>query len=143
MHFNIPAGGIKSSHRSDLPLIPLRGIHELGGDTPGPYLFRSRIHPPEEPMSSSCCSPEGTCSTGTTGTATATEGVTTAYAVSGMTCGHCKATLTKVIGELDGVTGVEVDLDTGRVTVTSVPAPDDAALAEVVDEAGYELTGRA
>lgn len=34
-----------------------------------------------------------------------------------MTCGHCKATLTKVIGGLDGVTGVDVDLDTGRVTV--------------------------
>ncbi|MEW2615197.1 cation transporter [Streptomyces sp. NPDC047880] len=66
----------------------------------------------------------------------------TTYAVSGMSCGHCKATLTKVIGELDGVSGVEVDLDTGRVTVTSAAEPDDAAVAEVVDEAGYELTGR-
>ncbi|MER6088879.1 heavy-metal-associated domain-containing protein [Streptomyces bluensis] len=93
-------------------------------------------------MSSSCCSAEGTCSTGTAGTATATA-VTTAYAVSGMTCGHCKATLTKAIGELDGVTGVEVDLDTGLVTVTSATELDDAAIAEVVDEAGYELSGRA
>ncbi|PPS68488.1 MULTISPECIES: heavy-metal-associated domain-containing protein [Streptomyces] len=67
---------------------------------------------------------------------------TTAYAVSGMSCGHCKATLTEVIGELDGVRGVEVDLDTGHVTVTSTVEPDDAAIAEVVDEAGYELTGR-
>lgn len=94
-------------------------------------------------MSSSCCSTEGTCSTSTAVTATTKEGVTTAYAVSGMTCGHCKATLTKVIGELDGVTGVEVDLETGLVTVTSATEPDDAAIAEVVDEAGYELTGRA
>ncbi|AXE83924.1 cation transporter [Streptomyces sp. Go-475] len=66
----------------------------------------------------------------------------TTYAVSGMSCGHCKATLTKVIGALDGVSGVEVDLDTGRVTVTGAAEPDDAAIAEVVDEAGYELTGR-
>ncbi|MFJ7333019.1 heavy-metal-associated domain-containing protein [Streptomyces sp. NPDC101110] len=66
----------------------------------------------------------------------------TTYAVSGMSCGHCKATLTKVIGELDGVSGVEVDLDTGRVTVTGAAELDDAAVAEVVDEAGYELTGR-
>ncbi|GGX02741.1 heavy-metal-associated domain-containing protein [Streptomyces lomondensis] len=66
----------------------------------------------------------------------------TTYAVSGMSCGHCKATLTKVIGELDGVRGVEVDLGTGRVTVTSAAEPDDAEIAEVVDEAGYELTGR-
>ncbi|MFF8935624.1 heavy-metal-associated domain-containing protein [Streptomyces paradoxus] len=67
---------------------------------------------------------------------------TTTYAVSGMSCGHCKATLTKVIGELDGVSGVEVDLGSGHVTVTASAEPDDAAIAEVVDEAGYELTGR-
>ncbi|MFJ6072265.1 heavy-metal-associated domain-containing protein [Streptomyces sp. NPDC093065] len=72
----------------------------------------------------------------------ATAPVTTAYAVDGMTCGHCSATLTRVIGGLDGVTGVHVALDTGRVTVTSAAEPDDTAIAEVVDEAGYELTGR-
>ncbi|MZF88108.1 cation transporter [Streptomyces sp. SID5643] len=66
----------------------------------------------------------------------------TTYAVSGMSCGHCKATLTKVIGELDGVSGVEVDLGSGHVTVTSAAEPDDGVIAEVVDEAGYELTGR-
>ncbi|MDQ0746522.1 copper chaperone [Streptomyces africanus] len=66
----------------------------------------------------------------------------TTYAVSGMSCGHCKATLTKAIGELDGVSAVEVDLDAGHVTVTSAAEPDDALIAETVDEAGYELTGR-
>ncbi|MGW2285662.1 heavy-metal-associated domain-containing protein [Streptomyces phaeochromogenes] len=96
-------------------------------------------------MSSSCCSTDGSCSTATTDRATAAEAVTvtTTYAVSGMTCGHCKATLTKVIGELDGVTGVDVDLDTGRVTVVGTAEPDDTLIAEVVDDAGYELTGRA
>lgn len=67
----------------------------------------------------------------------------TTYAVSGMSCGHCKATLTKAIGELDGVTEVGVDLATGQVTLTSAAEPDDTLIAEVVDEAGYELTGRA
>ncbi|MER7404681.1 cation transporter [Streptomyces sp. NPDC000070] len=66
----------------------------------------------------------------------------TTYAVSGMSCGHCKATLTKAIGELDGVSGVEVDLGAGHVTVTSSGEPDDALIAETVDEAGYKLTGR-
>ncbi|WP_030147124.1 MULTISPECIES: heavy-metal-associated domain-containing protein [unclassified Streptomyces] len=67
----------------------------------------------------------------------------TTYAVSGMSCGHCRATLTKVIGELDDVSGVEVDLGTGQVTVTTATAePDDDRIAEVVDEAGYELTAR-
>ncbi|MDT0386762.1 heavy-metal-associated domain-containing protein [Streptomyces sp. DSM 41921] len=67
----------------------------------------------------------------------------TTYAVAGMSCGHCKATLTEVIGELDGVSGVDVDLGGGHVTVTTAGEPDDAAIAEVVDEAGYTLTGRA
>ncbi|MGR4849129.1 heavy-metal-associated domain-containing protein [Streptomyces sp. LARHCF252] len=66
----------------------------------------------------------------------------TTYAVAGMSCGHCKATLTKAIGELDGVSGVDVDLGTGHVTVTSAAEPDDAVIAETVDEAGYELNGR-
>ncbi|MDN0196405.1 cation transporter [Streptomyces sp. S.PNR 29] len=70
------------------------------------------------------------------------SGFVATYAVSGMSCGHCKATLTKAIGELDGVTGVDVDLGTGQVTVTGTAEPDDALIAEVVDEAGYELTGR-
>jgi copper chaperone CopZ len=94
-------------------------------------------------MSSSCCSSDGNCSTGTTGQATATVDVTTTYAVSGMTCAHCKATLTTAIGGLDDVATVDVDLGTGRVTVVSAAEPDDALIARVVDDAGYELTGRA
>ncbi|MFG3552023.1 heavy-metal-associated domain-containing protein [Streptomyces sp. NPDC047725] len=69
--------------------------------------------------------------------------VSTTYTVSGMSCGHCEATLTRVIGELDGVAAVDVRVAAGLVTVTSAAEPDDAAIAEVVDEAGYELTGRA
>ncbi|MGC9500297.1 heavy-metal-associated domain-containing protein [Streptomyces sp. WG7] len=75
-------------------------------------------------------------------TTAATQPVSTTYAVAGMSCGHCKATLTRVIGELDGVTGVDVQVKTGRVTVTGPAEPDDAVIAEAVDEAGYELTGR-
>jgi copper chaperone CopZ len=44
------------------------------------------------------------------------------YTVTGMTCGHCVASVTEEISELDGVTDVAVDLPTGAVTVTSSPA---------------------
>ncbi|WP_409474543.1 heavy-metal-associated domain-containing protein [Streptomyces sp. HC307] len=89
----------------------------------------------------SCCTPDGSCST-SAATAPATEGITISYNVSGMTCGHCKATLTKEIGALDGVLAVSVDLDAGQIAVTTADEPDDALLARVVDDAGYELTGR-
>ncbi|MFE4367898.1 heavy-metal-associated domain-containing protein [Streptomyces sp. NPDC056835] len=94
---------------------------------------------------SDCCTPDGSCSTSTTqgGTTIATDSRTAVYEVAGMTCGHCKSTLTKAIGDLDGVLSVDVDVPAGRVSVTTGGEPDDAEIAKVVDEAGYEVTGRA
>ena len=61
------------------------------------------------------------------------------YQVSGMTCGHCVQAVSGELGKLDGVTAVDVDLTSGKVTVTSSTALTDAAVREAVDEAGYEL----
>ncbi|AKN74051.1 copper-binding protein [Streptomyces sp. PBH53] len=91
---------------------------------------------------SSCCTTDGSCHPGTT-TGTATDGVRTVYAVSGMTCSHCEAAVTEAVSAVDGVLSVDVDVDAGRVTVIAKENPDDALIAKAVDEAGYELTGRA
>jgi copper ion binding protein len=61
------------------------------------------------------------------------------FKVSGMTCGHCVQAVTSEVQKLPGVTGVDVDLDSGLVTVESDAPLDDAAVAAAVDEAGYEL----
>ncbi len=61
------------------------------------------------------------------------------YTVTGMTCGHCVASVQQEIGRIDGVTGVEVDLASGRVQVESAGPVDQAAVAAAVDEAGYQL----
>jgi copper chaperone CopZ len=66
---------------------------------------------------------------------------TSTYQVKGMTCGHCAGAVSGEIGQLDGVTGVEVDLATGAVAVTSAAPLERAAVAAAVDEAGYELIG--
>jgi copper chaperone CopZ len=56
-----------------------------------------------------------------------------------MTCGHCARAVTGELSRLDGATGVEVDLASGRLDVTSAaPLPEDAVRAPV-DEAGYHL----
>ena len=60
------------------------------------------------------------------------------YTVQGMTCQHCVASVTEEVSEIAGVTAVDVDLASGRLTVTA-PAIDDAAIAEAVSEAGYAL----
>ncbi|HEY9558190.1 MAG TPA: cation transporter [Acidimicrobiales bacterium] len=64
---------------------------------------------------------------------------TSTYTVTGMTCGHCVAAVTEEVSKIAGVTNVDVELDSGRVTVESEGPVDDAALAAAVDEAGYSL----
>ena len=63
------------------------------------------------------------------------------YTVTGMTCGHCVASVTEEISEIDGVTNVVVDLPTGAVTVSSDRPVNDAEIAAAVEEAGYQLAG--
>ena len=95
-------------------------------------------------MPSSCCTPDGSCSTNAATVATAVaESTVTTYRVSGMSCGHCRTAITNAVGALDGVISVEVDIAGGLVTVTTGGEPDDAKIADAIDDAGYEVTGRA
>ena len=65
---------------------------------------------------------------------------TSTYSVTGMTCGHCVNAVTEEVGRVAGVTNVDVDLQTGTVTVTSEGPVDVELIRAAVDEAGYELT---
>ncbi|WP_405094128.1 heavy-metal-associated domain-containing protein [Micromonospora sp. NBC_01392] len=65
----------------------------------------------------------------------------TTYQVRGMTCGHCVTAVSTELSALPGVTDVQVDLATGRVTVTSQETLDADAVRAAVDEAGYDLAG--
>ena len=60
------------------------------------------------------------------------------YAVKGMTCGHCVMSVTEEVEQAPGVTGVDVDLETGRVVVRGDVFSDEA-IHEAVHEAGYEV----
>jgi copper ion binding protein len=68
------------------------------------------------------------------------ENATTAvYTVSGMTCGHCVKSVTEEVGAIAGVQNVAVELETGKVTVTSAAPLTLAAVEAAVDEAGYSV----
>jgi copper chaperone len=60
------------------------------------------------------------------------------YAVEGMTCSHCVLSVHEEVSEVPGVSAVEVDLASGRLTVTGSDLDDDAVRAAVT-EAGYEV----
>jgi copper chaperone len=62
---------------------------------------------------------------------------TATYTVTGMTCGHCVTSVREEVGELPGVTDVQVELETGRLTVSG-DTTDDAVRA-AVQEAGYQV----
>jgi len=62
--------------------------------------------------------------------------------VEGMTCEHCVMSVTEELTELDGVSGVAVQLVPGgrsEVTVTSDGPVTTEALRDAVAEAGYEV----
>ena len=63
------------------------------------------------------------------------------FSVTGMTCGHCVASVREEVGDVPGVSDVDVDLATGRVVVTAASSVDDDAVRAAVEEAGYQLEG--
>ena len=67
------------------------------------------------------------------------ENRTSEYTVTGMTCGHCVASVTEEVQEISGVTDVQVDLATGSLRFTSEQPVSDADVRAAVEEAGYQL----
>ena len=63
---------------------------------------------------------------------------TTTYTVTGMTCSHCVSSVQEEVSEVAGVESVDVDLASGRLTVSG-DAFSDAAVHAAVAEAGYEV----
>jgi copper chaperone len=60
------------------------------------------------------------------------------YSVTGMTCQPCATKVTDAVEQVDGVTGVSVDLTNGRLTVAGT-APD-TAIEGAVTGAGYQIS---
>ncbi|HEX8206467.1 MAG TPA: heavy-metal-associated domain-containing protein [Solirubrobacteraceae bacterium] len=58
------------------------------------------------------------------------------YTVTGMTCSHCVMSVREEVSEVPGVTRVELDLASGRMTVSGTDFTDAAVLAAVA-AAGY------
>ena len=59
------------------------------------------------------------------------------YQVPDISCGHCKTAIEGEVGQLDGVTSVEVDVDNRTVTVEGTAGEPEIHAA--IQEAGYEV----
>lgn len=60
------------------------------------------------------------------------------YTVNGMTCSHCVLSVREEVSKVAGVSGVDVDLASGRLTVTGQAVADDD-VRRAVEDSGYEV----
>jgi copper chaperone len=60
------------------------------------------------------------------------------FTVPGISCGHCEAAIKREVGAVDGVSAVEVDIDSKLVTVRGEALDGDDIVA-AIDEAGYDV----
>jgi copper chaperone CopZ len=59
------------------------------------------------------------------------------FLVPGMSCEHCRTSVSGELSRVAGVSAVDVDLETKLVRVQGTEL-DDAALVDAIDEAGYD-----
>ena len=62
--------------------------------------------------------------------------------VTGMTCHHCVSSVKEELGEIAGVTNVDVALNTGGTSVVTFDADasvTDEQIRDAIDEAGYDI----
>ncbi|MDO0974371.1 heavy-metal-associated domain-containing protein [Mycolicibacterium frederiksbergense] len=63
--------------------------------------------------------------------------MTITYTVTGMSCGHCEASVREEVGGIAGIRDIEVSARAGALSVTSDGSVDDAQVVAAVAEAGY------
>jgi copper chaperone len=65
--------------------------------------------------------------------------MTSTIKITGMSCSHCVAAVTKALGGIEGVKEVKVDLEKGQATVESEESVDMIRVKQEIEKAGYEL----
>ncbi len=62
--------------------------------------------------------------------------------VSGMSCMGCVSSVKRLLGALDGVESVEVDLAAGRVQVSyDAQRVQPPSMKAAIEDGGYQVTG--
>lgn len=67
------------------------------------------------------------------------SGIEKTIYIEGMQCNHCKMTVEKALGAIDGVTKVEVSLEEKKAVVEMQKEIEENKIKEVIKEAGFEV----
>ncbi len=63
----------------------------------------------------------------------------TVLKVDGMSCSHCENAVKGAVSAINGVTAVAVDLAAKTVTVSHNDSVDVSAIANAIEEQGYDV----
>jgi copper ion binding protein len=63
----------------------------------------------------------------------------TTLKVKGMSCQHCVMSVSKALGQLDGIKNVQVDLAKGEVRFDNTKEIASNRIAKAIEDAGYEV----
>jgi copper chaperone len=63
----------------------------------------------------------------------------TTLKVKGMSCQHCVMSVTKALGQLDGIKNVQVDLAKGEVRFDNPKEIATSRIEKAISDAGYQV----
>ena len=67
------------------------------------------------------------------------ESKTTTFTAPEIVCGGCASSIKKALGDVPGVSGVDVDVETKKVTVNHDASVSREKIAESLDRAGFSV----
>lgn len=59
--------------------------------------------------------------------------------ISGMSCGHCVASVTKALSEIDGITDVGVSLEKGEATYNETKPVAEEIINKAISKIGFTV----
>lgn len=62
--------------------------------------------------------------------------------VSGMSCGHCTGSVAEALKKIDGISSVEVDLESGEARWEETSPVDIAVVTAAITGIGFEVVGK-
>ena len=62
--------------------------------------------------------------------------------VKGMSCQHCVMSVTKALGQLEGINNVQIDLAKGEVRFDNTKSIASDRIQKAITEAGYEVVAQ-
>jgi copper chaperone len=63
---------------------------------------------------------------------------TTEFQVTGMSCGHCEASVREELSKIGAIEQIYVSAASGKLVITTTEPVADADVIAAVDEAGYQ-----